>query len=278
LRQEKEIEAEIDMLNYLQKHGQPVSYAMQMTSGAYLTVVDAPEGVRYAVLFSEAAGKPPSLDVGECLQYGEIVANIHACMDQQPEDTRRPHLDLTQLIDEPLLYIKDFMSHRLQDFEHLQRAGDLVKSRIDGLLPKTTPEYGFCHGDHHGSNVHRDSDGKMTVFDFDCYGYGWRAYDVAIFLWQISGSQRSKVGGKEDERWEAFLEGYSKVRRLTTDELEATKLFVPIRRIWWMGIHTRLTETIGSFPWHNLAGLDITARNDWINRNVGLVREATDQS
>ena len=264
------------MLNYLKSQGQPVSYPMPMDDGEYLTVVDAPEGVRYVVLFTEAAGKLPEFTYDECRQYGELVASLHACMDKQPEDKRRFHLDFRHLVDEPLIHIAPFLAHRPEEFERLQQTCEHLKSELDGLLQQSTPQYGCCHGDHHGDNVHLDDTGRMTVFDFDCYGYGWRAYDIAVFLWQLSGSTGIKGSSKGEGpmRWRAFIEGYSKIRSLTKNELKATQLFVPIRRIWWMGMHTRWSQTIGPNPWPNLAGLDQESKNQWIDRNIGLVREA----
>lgn len=115
-----------------------------------------------------------------------------------------------------------------------------LRSAITSILPTSGPQYGFCHGDHHGGNVHRDANGKLVLFDFDCYGYGWRAYDLAVILWQLTHSFGwSRAGrGKIDRRWNGFLNGYGDIRHLKKAELMATELFVPVRQIWWLGLHT----------------------------------------
>jgi thiamine kinase-like enzyme len=46
-------------------------------------------------------------------------------------------------------------------------------------------EIGFCHGDFHGGNACQ-KDGSFTFYDFDCCGWGYRAYDLA-------GSQQQSV-------------------------------------------------------------------------------------
>lgn len=266
-RRKSEIDAEVDMLNHLARQRQPVSHPVQRKDGAYLTRIAAPEGPRYAVLFTEAAGQTPRFDVADCRQYGEIVAGIHAAMDRRREDTRRFHLDLAHLIDEPLGHIEPFLAHRKDDLEYLRRVCSLLKSGIEGLLQKKLPEYGCCHGDHHGANVHRDGQGRMVVFDFDCYGYGWRAYDLAVFLWNWSphfGFDRTGKA-KMARRWNAFLDGYSRIRSLTESELTATQLFVPIRRIWWLGMHT--TRSAESF------GVGFI-QNNWFDRNISLIRQS----
>jgi Ser/Thr protein kinase RdoA (MazF antagonist) len=278
-RDKPQIEAEVDLLNHLVAERQPVSSPVAKDDGTYLTQIDAPEGTRYAVLFTEAPGRRPAFNTTDCRQFGEIVANLHASMDQQPEDARRFHLDLAHLIDEPLEYIEPYLSHRPREFENLQRTAESLKSDIEGLLTTNMPAYGGCHGDHHGGNVNQDREGRMVVFDFDCYGYGWRAYDLAVFLWQASGPPGLNGKGNADapSQWKSFLEGYSQVRTLTNDELEATRLFVPIRRIWWMGVQTRLAQTVGRNPWPNLAGLDEDAQRVWFDRNIGLVDDSIDR-
>ena len=90
--------------------------------------------------------------------------------------------------------------------------------------------------------MHRDAAGRLVVFDFDCYGYGWRAYDLSVLLWQLTHSYGwNRAGrGKIARRWNGFLHGYADARRLIEAELTATRLFVPIRQIWWLGIHTHM--------------------------------------
>ena len=249
-RTKAEIQAELDMLTHLHSRRLPVSWPIERKDGSYLTRMVAPEGVRYAALFTNAPGTPvPRMNVKQSCSYGELVGRIHTCLDKVPDDDRRFHLDFPYLIDGPLLHIAPFLEHRRRDFDYLKNVSDALKLQIDGLLPKTRPEYGSCHGDHHGGDVHTDKNGNMTMFDFDCYGYGWRAYDIAVFLWSrncasyfFDGWNRSGKA-KATRQWNAFLNGYSKIRTLSTYELEAARIFVPIRHIWMIGLATHLAET-----------------------------------
>ena len=80
------------------------------------------------------------------------------------------------------------------------------------------------------------------LFDFDNWGYGWRAYDVGVFLWShaLGAGWERAAKAKTRRRWNAFVEGYEQVRSLTEAERAATKLFVPIRHIWLMWVDTYL--------------------------------------
>ena len=129
-RSKAEIDAELDMLCYLHRQRLPVSRPIKRKDGAYLTRIAAPEGTRYAVLFTNAPGKqafnPPTqfdMTVAQCRTYGELVAKVHAALDKAPDDKRRFHLDYAHLVEEPLAHIEPFMAHRKADFDYVQNVG-----------------------------------------------------------------------------------------------------------------------------------------------------------
>lgn len=247
-RTKAEIQAELEMLTYLHQRRLPVSWPIERKDGSCLTPIATPEGVRYAVLFTVAPGKGVSWDNEKRCLYGELAGKIHACLDRVPDDGRRFHLDLPHLVDEPLRHIEPFLKHRPKDFDYLNGVAGELKTRIEELLPaKSKPEYGNCHGDHHGGNVCADKSGRMVLFDFDCYGYGWRSYDLAVFRWSVTSwdDWSVKAKSKATKGWNAFLKGYSNVRTLGGHELEATSVFVAIRHIWLLGLHTQGAEGWG---------------------------------
>lgn len=265
-RKKSAIEAEVDMLNDLARQKLPVSHPIRKRDGGYLTRVAGPEGLRYAALFSEAPGAVPEFNIATCRQYGTVVANIHAATDRRAEDPRRFHLDLNHLIDEPLRYIAPFLNNRPDDLAYLRTIGAQLCAGVESLLDTSRPYYGCCHGDHHGANVHKDAQGRMVVFDFDCFGYGWRAYDAAVFLWQLAHvCGWSRTGkAKVTRRWNAFTSGYAETRPLTANEQLAAKLFVAIRQIWFMGLHARMTRIFG----------DVMVAGRYFDHQIGFVKQA----
>ena len=118
-RTKAEIEAELDMLTYLHRRHLPVSYPIKRKDGQYLNRIAAPEGIRYAALFSNAPGKQENMTIKQSGSYGELVAQIHVCLDKAPDDLRRFHLDSSHFIDEPLQHIEPFLDHRRKDFDYL---------------------------------------------------------------------------------------------------------------------------------------------------------------
>ena len=235
------------MLAYLRRHRHPVSGPVKRRDGAYLTRLSAPEGSRYAVLFTDAPGKVPSANLGRSRECGSIMARMHLDLDRRRRDRRRQDLDWDCLINTPLIRVRPLLSHRQADYDYLTETADRLKTQICQLLPKTPPAYGWIHGDIgfiQGGNVHADGDGNLTLFDFDFCGYGWRAFDMAVFQWNRALEFGwTKTGrGKTTRRWKAFLQGYSKFRTLEESELTCCRLFVPVRHFHAMGVHAQSTK------------------------------------
>jgi Ser/Thr protein kinase RdoA (MazF antagonist) len=82
------------------------------------------------------------------------------------------------------------------------RVQDLAEA-IGSLLPTSAPEFGICHGDVVFANLRRDDRGRFTLFDFDCSGYGWRSYDVAISLWSQGFEFSRSANASRVRKWNA---------------------------------------------------------------------------
>jgi len=100
-------------------------------------------------------------------------------------------------------------------------------------LPLEALEQGFCHGDLQGYHANVAPEGTLVFFDFDCGGYGYRAYDLAVFLWCC------RLEDAVAARWKSFLEAYRETRPVDDLDLRAVPLFVCARYRWHMGVHTR---------------------------------------
>ncbi|MBT4499159.1 MAG: phosphotransferase [Gemmatimonadetes bacterium] len=242
-RTKRDVEAEIELLNYLHRKKVPVSRPVRRKDGKYLQMINAPEGRRYAVLFSFAVGNV-SMDTEKAYRYGKLAGTIHALTDQYPKEIKRFHLDLNHLLDEPLGNAAPFLAHRTDDLDYLRGVSEKLKAKIRQLLPVTSPSYGICHGDLHHGNVHFADENELTIFDFDCWGYGWRAYDISVFYWNYCLGEKDEK--KRNRIWSSYRKGYREVRPYSRAELKAIKYFVAIRHIWLIGLHTGLAGS-GAF-------------------------------
>jgi Ser/Thr protein kinase RdoA (MazF antagonist) len=221
-----EAEGEMRLLAALAAHNAPVATPIQRCDGAYVQAVRAPEGTRFVGLFTYAEGSPPGKEINpdQAHAYGKAVAHLHTAADSLPTTYARPQLDLARLLDAPLHIITPLLAHRPHDVAYLH---ELAQHLADELkqLPQTPPLYGLCHGDPHKTNVLCARNGQLTLIDFDCCGYGWRAYDLAVFFWSTRHLPQAAPVRT------AFLRGYMEHRRVSAQELASIPHFVAAQHI-----------------------------------------------
>jgi Ser/Thr protein kinase RdoA (MazF antagonist) len=230
-----DIQYELDVLIHLQRKGFPAARPMLYRDGQLFCAVPAPEGQRFLALFTEAPGPEISYDdepAKMAQRYGQAVAQMHNALDDFSSPHPRFHKDIEHFIDRPLRNIEPFLAHRPDDWSYLQQFAETLRQRILSA-PAAALEQGFCHGDLQGYHANVAPDGTLTFFDFDCGGYGFRAYDLAVFLWCC------RLEDAVDVRWEPFLSSYRETRPIRELDLQAIPLFVCARYLWHMGVHTQ---------------------------------------
>ncbi len=230
-----DIRYEIDLLNHLKHKSFPAAQPVPCRDGQYYCAVPAPEGRRYLALFTEAPGHEVSYDREPeqvAKRYGQAVARMHNALDDFSSPHPRFRLDLAYFVDRPLPYIQPFLAHRPDDWAYVQHFAAALRDRLL-RLPAGQLEQGACHGDLQGYHANVAPDGALTFFDFDCGGYGYRAYDLAVFLWCC------RLQDAVAARWAPFLQAYRETRPLSDLDVQAVPLFVCARYLWHIGVHTQ---------------------------------------
>ncbi len=222
---------ELEAIMYLHRAGVAVAMPMEKKDGGFITSIMAPEGERYVIITEFARGNILKFeDDNDARIFGKAVAEIHHFSSGFKSSSSRYTLNLQHLINEPLVNIKPYLSHRSADWEFVSEFARTLSSIIN-RADSGELDYGFCHGDVHGENAH-EHNGKVTHFDFDCCGFGWRSYDLATFKWV------SRLLAREDKLWPSFLEGYRSKRKISGLDLSLIEPFVAIRDIWFFGLNT----------------------------------------
>lgn len=251
-RTTKDIAYELAVLTHLETCGVPVCAPIAGRDGAYQRTIQEAEGPRIAVLFPRAPReKPDATDPDVVRICGRVMALIHHHTNGFTCKYRRFQLDLDHLLDQPVAGILPYLADRPADVAFLQRAANELRTGLETQVSGL--EWGFCHGDFHGGNARLDADGTLRVFDFDCGGPGWRAYDLSV----------CRLYCGEDARWEAFCKGYQEVRSLSEATLAAVPWFVVARQIWRIALFAD--------NWPRLIGTPV---NDaFLNHHLGILRE-----
>lgn len=247
MHEQRDYEEEISIVNSLSENGINVAVPICCKDGSFIWSINAPEGIRYAVMFLEAKKDSSSDNVKMGHNLGQMVAQMHMIADKQKYTVSRNPIDFVQLVEKPLKMIQPFLDHRQGDYEFLSNAAKELCQSIDNKQMKQKPFYGFCHGDIHAKNV-CFKDNSPMMFDFDCMGYGWRAYDICVFAWYETRGDEKYI---EKDAWKAYIEGYNSVRQLSESEIISINAFCSLRELWLMGHHADLMKRNEGCGWYN---------------------------
>lgn len=262
-RTDSDVRWEADLLRHLRECGVRVTVCIPTVEGEPFIAVRAPEGRRQVMLLTFAAGrllreggsKGRKVSVGEYAEaYGALAAEIHSAGDRFRTGHQRFALDSEHLLQRPLRAAEPLLTGRASDRRWLRRTVAMLEDRITQLAGDL--DWGPCHGDLTGSNA-VVSNGALTMFDFDCGGPGWRAYDLGVFSWSTRLQRRPPADV------ERFLAGYEHVRPLPTADREALLLFAAVREVWFIGLQTENGPDWGY-------GL---ADDDFLTQRLALLRE-----
>lgn len=220
---------ELDALNHLKEKNYPVSYPIRKKDGSILCEIEAPEGMRYGVLFSCAEGERPEVNADNAFLMGKALGKMHVLTDTfQTAQTRGFQLNTGYLLDRPASIISPVLNTYF-DKDVVTSFHDTVEN-IKLEIEEKNLEIGFCHGDFHNRNMHIHND-RLEIFDFDCCGIGYRAYDIAVAWWNMI----TIYNKNEKACWDLFLQGYLSERDLRKDDFHVLPFLTTTRRIWLLG-------------------------------------------
>ena len=248
---------ELDLLVYLREYELPVPEPVKRLDGEWLSVMGAASntstgapsrprdvsiagpqpGARCGALFHFFEGEEhvtwhPEVNEPVVISFGAAVSEIHQRADQFSRPYCRHHFDLQYLLDGPLQTLESILQERRgQDLSFFKDYADLARRQISAL-GKGKDIYGLIHADLHVGNILYHPENGYCILDFDQCAFGWRAYDVATFLYNINETVPDHL---TDEIWRCFLEGYNQVRPLTQAELDCLPVFANAWTLWDIG-------------------------------------------
>lgn len=265
MHDEKDYDEEINILLDLLHIEIPVVRPVRAKDGTFLWKINAPEGIRYGVLFAEVKNKPSEDKKARFRNLGRNIAKMHQRADENHYICSRNPIDLTALIREPLERIQPYLKNRETDYEFLVESSKKLGKLIEDKLQPEEPYYGFCHGDLHSGNIFFE---EMTpvIFDFDCMGYGYRAYDLCVYAWNESYQNNDYMEGEE---WRALLEGYDEIRSLNDQEVQSLEGFIALRQLWLMGLHADVMQRNAGCCWYN---------DNYFNEQIKIYRNWYDKA
>lgn len=239
---ELEILEELELLRSLDANGIGVSVALPDANGNFIQKINAPEGIRFAVLFSFAEGeKIRFLDHATCATIGSVMAKFHNVT--AGEKLKRIDFDGNSLLLSAYNKTKTVFPEALPDIEYVsgkvREISEIFSSDKFLNLPS-----GIVHLDIWYDNLSVKNESEVTIFDFDNCGNGALVLDVAYFCKQLFHIETDR--GAYERKVKYFLDGYEKHRKLSDPERTMIPFCGAAIFIYYLGMQA------SRFDWSNI--------------------------
>lgn len=214
-RSETEISEEINLLNQLKQNNISISYPIKDTEDKYIQILNAPEGSRFAVLFSYADGhKLYSYPVEVHFLIGALMARIHEITNTQ----KLNRVDYTPeaILVDSLNKIANFLPENIEEFNFLLSAQKYLLNEFKHADTSQIRQ-GIVHLDIWFDNLNITDDNQVTIFDFDFCGNGWLCLDIAYYILQLHNIEKYEAADYQP-KVESFIKGYESVTPISTEE------------------------------------------------------------
>lgn len=241
-RSESDIVDEINLLNLLKENAISISYPIADKNGDFVQTINAPEGIRYAVLFSFAEGeKIRVMDIETCFSIGSLMASIHNIT--LNKKNTRINYNTETLLKLPYEYASAYFSKELPEMKFIKQQCEELSNYFEQIDEKNIPK-GIVHMDIWYDNMSVADKNDITIFDFDFCGNGLLVFDVAYFCKQLFHIEANKE--EYELKLQSFLEGYQSIRKLSSDELKLIPKAAVAIWIFYLGVQA------SRFDWSNV--------------------------
>lgn len=260
-RSKIEIEQELELLKLLKKNALSVSYPIPDINGNFIQEINAPEGIRYAVLFSFAKGEKIRFMSNEtCYSIGNLLAKIHNVTENKKIE--RVNYNTEILLNESYNHLKSFFSEELDEMKFLKEIGKKISKKIDesNLLENKN---GIVHLDIWYDNLSVNNENEITIFDFDNCGNGLLILDVGYFCKQLFFIESDK--NEYELKTKSFLNGYQKIRNLSENEIELIPEVGASIFVFYLGVQAQRFDWSNIFLTENYLKMFVGRIRNWID-------------
>lgn len=201
-----------------------------------------------------SGGEPTGADIEG---VGELIGRFHHVMEKYTGPLKIQ--DKYFFIDR---YVKILAGKNHPLTQEYRALGDRLWEKVKNL-PR-----GYCHCDLYRGNILKDRAGKLYVLDFDTSCNAFPMYDITLFCNETDYFAYSDEGFQKSQIWlRRFLEGYSKYRTLTEEEIDA---FYVLHAVY----HFQLQATIVEIYGVDCNEADFEDRQmDWMRRWLAKAKE-----
>lgn len=260
-RTKLEIEQELELLKLLTNNSLSISYPISDINGNFIQEINAPEGVRYAVLFSFAKGEKMRFMSNEtCFTIGSLMAKIHNITENKKID--RVNYNSEILLNSAYQLLKPFFKEDLEEMKFLKEIQSNIPKRFEAIngLENTT---GIVHLDIWYENLSVNNENEITIFDFDNCGNGLLILDVGYFLKQLFFIESDK--SEYELKAKSFLDGYKKTRNLSEQEIDLIPEAGASIFVFYLGVQAQRFDWSNIFFTENYLKMFVGRIKNWLD-------------
>lgn len=232
-RTHTEISEEIKLLNNLKQNDISVSYPLPDKENNYIQILNAPEGDRFAVLFTYANGEKQHIISAEThFQIGQMMARFHKVTNGQK--LNRVAYTKEIILINPLKQRAEYLGADTEEMSFMKSAQKYLLKEFENADTSQIRQ-GIVHLDIWFDNLNITDDNKVTFFDFDFCGNGWLCLDIAFYILQLHNIEKYEL--KEYQpKVESFIKGYESITVITPEEKRIIPMLGVSLYFFYLGI------------------------------------------
>lgn len=258
-RSKNEIKEELELLKTLKNNNLSVSFPISDKNDELIQEVNAPEGIRYVVLFSFANGEKKRFMTNEnCFTIGSVIAKIHNITANKKID--RVNYDSEILLKKSYNYLKPFFTEDLNEMKFLKEIGEKISKTFQESNLKDNQK-GIVHLDIWYDNFSINGENEITIFDFDNCGNGLLILDLGYFCKQLFFIEQDK--NQYELKVKSFIEGYKELRELSDKEISLIPETGASIFIFYLGLQAQRFDWSNIFLTENYLKMFVGRIKDW---------------
>jgi Ser/Thr protein kinase RdoA (MazF antagonist) len=238
------INAEIGFINHLIERGIPANKPVPSIEGNLVESVESESGVFHAVLFEAVPGvhlESNELDLDGFKRWGATLGSFHNASEGLEID------DAPSWRDQVATFRAEVPRNPVLDREITKIEKTLLKTQV------SMKNFGLIHSDFEMDNIKWVGD-VPGFMDFNDCCHHWYASDIANALGDIHDGKMNGLD-KEDPRFTAFIDGYSSIRWIGSEELKHIPLFIRLDKLY---TYARVHRSISGGP--------LSDETEWVSK------------
>lgn len=195
-----------------------------------------------------------------CFSIGSLMAKIHNITENKKLE--RINYDSEILLNKPYNLLNQYFNEELDEMKFLKEIARKIPEKFEEIngLGNTT---GIVHLDIWYDNFSVNNENEITIFDFDNCGNGLLILDVGYFLKQLFFIESDK--NEYELKAKNFLNGYQKVRNLSTKEIELIPEAGASIFVFYLGVQAQRFDWSNIFFTENYLKMFVGRIKNWLD-------------